>query len=35
MSFCCILSTLCSQVFFHNVPHFSLGQQKSGTKSTA
>jgi hypothetical protein len=23
MSFCRILSTLCSQVVFHNVPHFS------------
>jgi hypothetical protein len=22
MSFCCILSTLCSQVVFHNIPHF-------------
>ncbi len=25
MSFCRILSTLCSQVVFHNVPHFSRG----------
>jgi hypothetical protein len=35
MSFCRILPTLCSQVVFHNVPHFSRGWQKSGTKSTA
>ncbi len=33
MSFCRILSTLCSQVIFPNVPHLSRGQQKSGTKS--
>ncbi len=35
MSFCRILSTLCSQIVFHNVPHFSLRRQKSETKSTA
>ncbi len=35
MSFCRILSTLCSHVVFHNVPHFSRGRQKSGTKSTS
>ncbi len=35
MSFCRILSTLCSLVVFYNVPHFSRGRQKSGTKSTA
>jgi hypothetical protein len=35
MSFCRILSTLYSEVIFHNVPHFSRGRQKSGTKSTA
>jgi hypothetical protein len=35
MSFCRILSTLCSQVVFHNVPHFSRRRQKSGIKSTA
>ena len=26
MSFCCILSTLCRQVVFHIVPHFSHGR---------
>ncbi len=35
MSFCRILSTLCRQVVFHIVPHFSHRRQKSGTKSTA
>jgi hypothetical protein len=35
MSFCRILSTLCSHVVFHIVPHFSRGRQKSGTTSTA
>ncbi len=35
MSFCRILSTLCSQIVFHNVPHFSRRWQKSGTKSTS
>ncbi len=35
MSFCRILSSLCSHVVFHIVPHFSRGRQKSGTKSTA
>jgi hypothetical protein len=35
MSFCLILSTLCSEIVFHNVPHFSCGRQKSGTKITA
>jgi hypothetical protein len=35
MSFCRILSTLCRQVVFHIVPHFSRGRQKSGTKSTS
>ncbi len=34
MSFCRILSTLCSHVVFHIVPHFSRGRQKGGTKST-
>ncbi len=34
MSFCRILSTLCSRAVFHNVPHFSGRRQKSGTKST-
>ena len=34
MSFCRILSTLCRQVVFHIVPHFSRGGQKCGTKST-
>ncbi len=34
MSFCRILSTLCSQVVFHNLPQFSRGRQKSGIKST-
>jgi hypothetical protein len=29
------ITTLCSQVVFHNVPHLSHGQQKSGTKSTS
>jgi hypothetical protein len=32
MSFCCILSTLWSQAAFHNIPHFSHGQEKSGIK---
>ncbi len=35
MSFCRILSTLCSHVVFHNIPHFSRGRQKSGTQSTS
>ncbi len=35
MSFCRILSTLYSHVIFHNIPHFSCGRQKSGTKSTS
>ncbi len=35
MSFCRILSTLCRQVVFHIVPHFSRGRQKRGTKSTS
>jgi hypothetical protein len=35
MSFCPILSTLCSLVVFHNVPHLSCRQRKSGTKSTS
>ena len=32
MSFCHLLSTLCSQVVFHNVPHFSRGRQIAGQK---
>ena len=32
MSFCRIISTLCSQIVFHNVPHFSRRRQKSGKK---
>jgi hypothetical protein len=32
MSFRRIFSTLCRQVVFHNVPHFSRGGQKSGHK---
>jgi hypothetical protein len=35
MSFYRILSTLCRQVVFHIVPHFSCGRQKSGAKNTA
>ncbi len=35
MSFCRILSTLCSHVVFHNIPHIFRGWQKSGTKSTS
>ena len=34
MSFCHILSTLCSQVVFHNLPQFSRGRQNNGMKST-
>jgi hypothetical protein len=35
MFFCRILSTLCSHVVFHNIPHIFRGWQKSGTKSTS
>jgi hypothetical protein len=32
MSFYRILSTLCSHVVFHNIPHFSRGGKRAGQK---